>query len=94
MSYEYSENELVQESAAALMYDELGWDVVHAYNKEVLGENGTLGRKNYKEIVLKRYFGEALKKLNPWITAEQINEAYNTLTSYLVSSSLLQINEE
>lgn len=94
MSYEYSENELVQESAAALMYDELGWDVVHAYNKEVLGENGTLGRKNYKEIVLRRYFGEALKKLNPWITAEQINEAYNTLTSYLVSSSLLQINEE
>ena len=61
MSYEYSENVLVQDSAAALLHDELGWDVVYAYNQEVLGENGTLGRKNYKEIVLWRYFRQALK---------------------------------
>ena len=26
MKYEYSENVLVQDSAAALMHDELGWD--------------------------------------------------------------------
>ena len=38
MKYEYSENVLVQDSAAALMHDELGWDVVFAYNQEVLGE--------------------------------------------------------
>ena len=50
------------------MHDELGWDVVFAYNQEVLGENGTLGRKDYHEIVLWRYFNQALKKLNPWIT--------------------------
>lgn len=75
MKYEYSENVLVQDSAAALMYDELGWDVVFAYNQEVLGENGTLGRKDYREIVLWRYFNQALKKLNPWITEAQITEA-------------------
>ena len=28
MKYEYSENVLVQDSAAALMKDELGWEVV------------------------------------------------------------------
>ena len=33
MKYEYSENVLVQDSAAALMHDELGWDVVFAYNR-------------------------------------------------------------
>ena len=65
MKYEYSENVLVQDSAAALLHDELGWDVVFAYNQEVLGENGTLGRKDYHEIVLWRYFNQALKKLNP-----------------------------
>ena len=54
MKYEYSENVLVQDSAAALMKDELGWEVVYAYNKEILGENGTLGRKSYHEIVLWR----------------------------------------
>ena len=94
MKYEYSENVLVQDSAAALMHDELGWDVVFAYNTEVLGDNGTLGRKDYHEIVLWRYFNAALKKLNPWITDTQITEARQTLTSYLSSESLLQINEE
>ena len=94
MKYEYSENVLVQDSAAALMHDELGWDVVFAYNQEVLGENGTLGRKDYHEIVLWRYFNQALKKLNPWITDAQITEARQTLSSYLSSASLLQINEE
>ena len=94
MKYEYSENVLVQDSAAALMHDELGWDVVYAYNQEVLGENGTFGRKDYHEIVLWRYFDQALKKLNPWLNDAQITEARQTLSSYLSSASLLQINEE
>ena len=81
MSYEYSENILVQESAAALLHDELGWDVVTAYNQETLGENGTLGRKSYREIVLWRYFRQALRELNPWIIDTQIEEACKTLST-------------
>ena len=64
MSYDYSENILVQESAGNLLRDELGWDVKFAYNTEVLGDDGTFGRKSYKEILLVRYFRAALKKLN------------------------------
>ena len=60
MSYEYSENILVQESSGKVLKDKLGWDVVFAYNTEVLGENGTLGRKSYNEIVLVRYLKKAL----------------------------------
>lgn len=37
MSYDYSENILVQESAGHLLEDELGWRVELAYNTEVLG---------------------------------------------------------
>ena len=94
MSYDYSENILVQESAGNLMRDELGWDVKFAYNTEILGENGTFGRKSYKEILLVRYFRAALKKLNPWISEAQILEAQTTLESHLSSASLMQINEE
>ncbi len=94
MSYEYSENILVQESAGKLLHDELDWQVEYAYNKEVLGESGTFGRKSYREILLARYFRLALKKLNPWITTEQIDEAQKKLESHLSTSSLLQINEE
>lgn len=94
MSYDYSENILVQESAGNLLRDELGWDVQFAYNKEVLGKNGSFGRTSYKEILLKRYFNAALKKFNPWINDEQILEAQRILENRLSTSSLLQINEE
>lgn len=65
MSYEYSENILVQESAGNLLHDELGWDVRLAYNTEVLGKQGSFGRESYKDILLTRYFYEALRKFNP-----------------------------
>ena len=94
MSYDYSENILVQESAGNLLHDELGWDVVYAYNKEVLGESGTLGRASYKEILLKRDLQAALKKFNPWITPAQISEAIGTLEQRLSTASLMQVNEE
>ena len=94
MSYDYSENILVQEAAGNLLHDELGWDVVYAYNKEVLGENGTLGRTSYKEILLKRDLRAALQKFNPWITPAQCSEAIGTLEQRLSTASLLQVNEE
>ena len=94
MSYDYSENILVQESAGHLLQTELGWNVVFAYNKEVLGKDGTLGRTSYKEILLTRYFRKALADLNPWITPAQIDEAQRVFEQRMSSSSLLQINEE
>lgn len=94
MSYDYSENILVQESAGNLLRDELGWDVQFAYNTEVLGKNGSFGRESYRDILLTRYFKEALKKFNPWINENQIIEAKQILEKRLSTSSLLQINEE
>lgn len=94
MSYDYSENILVQESAGNLLQNELGWDVKFAYNTEVLGKNGTFGRESYRDILLTRYFRDALKKLNPWITENQMDEAQKALEHRLSTFSLLQINEE
>ena len=94
MSYDYSENILVQESAGNLLHDELGWDVQFAYNTEILGKDGTFGRESYKQILLLRYFREALKKFNPWINESQIDEAQKLLENRLSTASLLQVNEE
>lgn len=94
MSYDYSENILVQKSAGDLLRDELGWDVQFAYNTEVLGKNGTFGRTSYHEILLTRYFQKALRRLNPWMTDSQLSEAQKTLESHLSTASLLQVNEE
>ncbi len=94
MSWEYSENILVQNSAGNLLQDTLGWDVQFAYNKEVLGENGTFGRKSYKEIVLIRYLRAALFENNDWLTEEHCDSAIKTFLDYSSSSTLMQINRD
>ena len=94
MSYEYSENVLVQDSAGNLLQNELGWEVRFAYNTEILGIDGTFGRKSYREILFARYFRSKLQEFNPWITPAQIDEAQKKLESHLASASLMQINEE
>lgn len=94
MPHDYTENILIQDSAGKLLEHELGWKVVFAYNTEQLGESGTLGRKSYKEILLTRYFREALLHLNPWLTPAQLDEAQRLMEHRLSTSSLLQINEE
>ncbi len=79
MSYDYSENILVQESAGNLLHNELRWDVQSAYHAEVLDKDGTFGRTSYKEILLTRYFRKALKRLNSWMNENQISEAQEVL---------------
>lgn len=94
MSYNYSENILVQENAGKLLEQELDWQVAFAYNKEKLGINGTFGRTSYKEILLTKYLKKALQRLNPWLTPVQLGEAEKKMLSHLSTASLMQINEE
>lgn len=94
MSTDYSEDRLIQKSAAELTETELGWTSVYAYDKEVLGENGTLGRNSFHEVLLIQRFRLALKKLNPWINDKQIAEAIERMTERMSSQTLMQINEQ
>ena len=94
MSWEYSENVLVQNSAGQLLQDDLGWEVVYAYNQEVLGEDGTLGRKSYKEILLTRYLRQAMLELNDWLTEELCDTAVKTLIAYTTADTLMQTNQK
>ena len=94
MSKDYSEDQLIQKSAADLLENELGWTGVMAWDAEVLGETGTLGRKSYQEVLLTRHFRKALKALNPWITDKQLAEAVERMTERMSSQSLMQINEQ
>ena len=78
MAKDYSEDLLIQKSAAELLEKELGWKSVYAFDNEVLGEQGTLGRKTQCEIVLTRHLRMALKRLNPWMMDKQMTEAVVT----------------
>ena len=94
MAKDYSEDLLIQKSTAELLEKELGWHSVYAYDNEVLGEQGTLGRKSQREVVLTRHLRLALKRLNPWMDEKQTTEAVERMTEYKSSQTLIQINEE
>lgn len=94
MAKDFSEDLLIQKSTAELLEQELGWKSVYAFDNEVLGEQGTLGRKSYAEVVLTRHLRMALKRLNPWMNDKQMVEAIERMTSYMSSQTLMQINEE
>ncbi|MGB3077352.1 MAG: hypothetical protein WBB36_18640 [Chitinophagales bacterium] len=65
MTWEYSEDNLIEQTAIDLFFKSLGWDTLLAYNKENFGEGSTLGRLNNKEVVLKMIFFEKIKQFNP-----------------------------
>ena len=94
MAKDYSEDQLIQKSAAELLEKELGWTSVYAFDNEVLGVGGPLGRKDYHEVLLTTRFQKALKTLNPWMTDKQLQEAVERMTEHMSSQTLMQINEQ
>ena len=99
MPNDYSEDKLIQRSAAELLEKELGWTSVYAFDKEVFGDcksaqSVILGRNSYHEVLLTERFRKALKTLNPWMTDKQLGEAVERMTEYISSQTLMQINEQ
>lgn len=92
MSWEYSEDNLIEQTAIDLFFNRLGWDTQLAYNKESFGEGSTLGRLNKKEVVLKRIFFEKLKEFNPGLPQKAYDEAWQKLTEESITKSLAEIN--
>ena len=94
MSWEYGEEHLVQEPAAARM-ETFGWKSILAFNEEDFGPNSLLGRDDKTQTVLLRSLRRALRAINaPWITEPQIEEAIAKLTTVEHGKSLLQQNHE
>ena len=90
MPKDYSEDQLIQKSTADFLEQELGWKSVYAFDQETLGANGTLGRTSYNEVLLTREINLSLKRLNPWLTEDQLRECMDRLTEYMSSQTLMQ----
>lgn len=90
----YNEDTLVQETTANYLRDQLGWESVYAYNEEKFGAEGTLGRKDETEVVLTRYLGEALMRLNPGLSQEAYQSAIREIIQPTLSQSRLHANRE
>jgi len=93
MSLDYSEDTLIQEGTATFL-ERLGWESIYAYDQEVLGQPGTLGRNTYKDVFLRQRFRKALRRINPWINEDQLAEACDAMTSHSATQTLMQTNEQ
>lgn len=93
MSYEYSEDNLVEQAAQDVL-EEMGWQVEYAWTKETFGENGLLGRENKSEVILNRYLLQALKQLNPNLPNVAYQHAIDQISQKAADKKLVQINKE
>ncbi len=93
MSYEYSEDNLVEQAAQDVL-EELGWQVEYAWTKETFGEDGLLGREDKSEVILKRYLLQALKQLNPNLPNVAYQHAIDQISQKAADKKLVQINKE
>ncbi|ASG66815.1 DEAD/DEAH box helicase [Idiomarina piscisalsi] len=89
-----NEDTLVQTTTADYLETELGWENLFAHNTETFGKEGLLGRESDKEVVLKRYLGEALVKFNPGLPQSAYQDALRKITEAPVTENTLQINFE
>lgn len=89
---EYGENTLIEQPAIAL-FDELGYETVNCFH-ETYGSTGTLGRETPSEVVLSRYLGAAIKKLNPSLDNEAVTLAIEEISRDRSSLSPVNANRE
>ncbi len=94
MNYEYSEDNLIEQTAIELFHNRLGWDTAIAYNKETFGEDSTLSRLTRQEIILKRNFFDKIKQFNPDLPQQAYTQAYEKLLEESSIKTLGELNQE
>ena len=90
----YTEDTLVQQTTAEYFENELGWRSVYAFNQEVLGLNGTLGRDSERDVVLTRILREKLVELNPGLPDEAYDSAVRQITAIDASKTIAANNKD
>ena len=90
----YTEDTLVQQTTADYLRDELGWDSVYAYNTETFGKEGTLGRRDDREVVLTRYLYVKLMEFNSGLPDEAYRDAVRQIVETSASQTMLAANRE
>ena len=93
MSYEYSEDALIEQATQDTLED-LGWYVTTAWRNETLGKEGLLGREDKTEIILKGRLEVALKKLNPGLPQQAYDQAIELIDQREADKKLARINKE
>ena len=79
------EKELVEDPAVALLTDHLGWTELHHHEADTM-------RGSRREVVLFPVLRDAIHRLNPWISDENVEQVVRRITK-VPATSLLDANE-
>ncbi len=93
MISDFTEDFLVQKTTADYL-EQLGWESLYAYNSETFGPEGTIGRKNDREVVLQRYLFLKLMEFNPGLPDDAYREALWKITEISAGRTTLATNRE
>jgi len=93
MTYDYSEDKLIEQTAIKL-FKELKWETANVYHGEKFGKEGTLGRNSETDVILASRFFDAIRKFNPSLPEQAYFSAYELITSEISTKLLAEINYE
>lgn len=68
----------------------LGWEIIDLNNKQKPGDSF---RDNFTEVVMFPVLRESLKKINPWLEDDQIEDAVKQLTANFPGNQLIENNK-
>lgn len=74
----HPDSEQAVELSAMLIFDDLGWNLIHAEN-EMDGDPTLLGRDHQGVVVLSRHLYPALQSLNPKLPQAALNQAFDEI---------------
>ena len=93
MSYEYNEDNLVEQATVDVLAS-LGWEVETAWKNESFGKDGLLGRENKSDVILQKYLIPQFKILNPDLPETAYRDAYLQIAQKEADKTLDRINKE
>ena len=90
----YTEDNLVQQTTAEYLEQQLGWESVYAYNNEDFGPDSLLGRASDREVVLTRTLRQKLAELNPGLPDAAYDDAVRQITAIVAPQTIVATNRE
>ena len=90
----YTEDTLVQQTTAEYLEQELGWNLVSAYNSEDFGPDSLLGRESDREVVLTRTLQGKIEELSPGLPATAYDDAVRQIVAVSATQTIAATNRE
>jgi len=93
MSYTYSEDGLIEQTAISIFKD-LKWETANVYKGESFQKDSTLGRSSAAEVILQSRFLQAVRNLNPGLPETAYAAAFEEINAFNATQTQADLNHD